>query len=181
MSWFERRAVLLMPLALALAACGFTPVYGPDGSGSALRGRVAIDAPATENGYRLVENLEDRLGRAISPEYELSLEVESHEEGQAIKRSGDITRYSVVGDVDYALRRLSDNALVASGSVTNFASYSATGLEREVRDDSGQILGQLNATTVQTLAAERDAHERLMVMLADQIMARLLATADLGQ
>ena len=29
---------------------------------------------------------------------------------------------------------------------------------------------------LQTLTAERDAHERLMVMLADQVVTRLLAT-----
>ena len=51
---------------------------------------------------------------------------------------------------------------MASGSETNFTGYSATG------------------STVETLAGERDAFERLMRILADQIAARLLATADLA-
>jgi LPS-assembly lipoprotein len=50
---------------------------------------------------------------------------------------------------------------VISGSVDNFTSYSATG------------------TTVATLAAERDAQERLMIQLADQIFVRL-ASAELS-
>jgi LPS-assembly lipoprotein len=50
---------------------------------------------------------------------------------------------------------------VTSGSVDNFTGYSATG------------------TTVATLAAERDAQERLMTILADQIVTRLL-TLDLA-
>ena len=45
MSW-SRRAILLSG-ALALAACGFTPVYGPGGTGGKLFGQIRADDPNT--------------------------------------------------------------------------------------------------------------------------------------
>ena len=72
------------------------------------------------------------------------------------------TEAGIVGDVDFALRNISTGQVVTSGNVENFTGYSATG------------------STVATLAAERDAQKRLMVMLAEQLVTRLYA-ADLAQ
>ncbi len=65
-----------------------------------------------------------------------------------------------MGTVAYSLRDLETGAIVTSGDVTSFTGYSATG------------------TTVAVQAAERDAEARLMAILADQLLIRLLA-ADL--
>lgn len=149
----------LMALPLALAACGFTPVYGPGGTGSALQNQVLVDEPSTEEAYLLTRHIETRLGRANTPRYALGLTVATTEDGLAINALGDITRYNVLGVVDYALRDTISGAVVTSGQVDNFTGYSATG------------------STVATLAAERDAQERLMILLGDQIVARLHAVA----
>jgi len=159
MSSFDRRSLLILPLALA--ACGFTPVYGPGGTGSALRGRVQVQEPDAPDDYILVRTLEDRLGRAQAPAYALSYTLATRTEGQAVTATGETTRYSLVGQVDYALTDLETGNVVASGKVQNFTGYSATG------------------STVETLSGERDARERLMTILADQIVTRLYATADL--
>lgn len=156
---FSRRILLLLPLALA--ACGFTPVYAPGGTASALRGRVEVTAPDTTDAYQLVRNLEDRLGQPDLAIYALSFTLKTEEQGQAITASNETTRYSLVGKVDYVLRSLESGDIVASASVDNFTGYSATG------------------STVETLASERDARARLMVILADQITTRLYATADI--
>ena len=42
MSLYSRRSFLVLPLALA--ACGFSPVYGTGGTGSQLRGQVLVHA-----------------------------------------------------------------------------------------------------------------------------------------
>ncbi len=160
MSSFDRRSVLLMPLALA--ACGFEPVHAPGGSGDALYGRIRVDAPEGVNTYLLVRRLEERLGRAQAPDYRLSVVLTVGSQGQAITASGDITFFSVSGTARYRLLRLADGAEVASGAVDNFTGYSATG------------------TAAETLAAERDARERLMVILADQMARDLYMTADLS-
>ncbi|MFD3190347.1 LPS assembly lipoprotein LptE [Sedimentitalea sp. HM32M-2] len=163
MSWFDRRALLALPLAAAVAACGFQPVYAPGGTGGQLHGKIRVDAPEGVNTYLLVRRLEEQLGRAQAPDYRLSIVLATGLQGQAITASGDITFYSVLGSAEYTLRRLADEQVVATGTVDNFTGYSATG------------------STAETLAAQRDARERLMVILADQIARELYVTADLTE
>ncbi|WP_424988017.1 LPS assembly lipoprotein LptE [Microbulbifer sp. S227A] len=160
MSLFDRRSLLLMPLAFA--ACGFEPVYGPGGGGEALYGKVRVDAPEGVNTYYLVRRLEEQLGRSTAPVYRLSMVLEIGIQGQAITPSGSITNYSVTGTITYDLREIDGGRSVETGNVTNFTGYSATG------------------NTAETLAAQRDARERLMVILADQVVRRLNATVDLS-
>ena len=155
----SRRLVLTL-CVLALAACGFTPVYAPGGTGSRLQNRIEVQAPDTRDSYLVVRRIEERLGRADTPGYALALTVTSDEESLAVNRQGNITRFNLVGQAEYALTDLASGQVVPSGKVDNFTGYSATG------------------TTVATLAASRDAQLRLMVILADQIVVRLLS-ADL--
>lgn len=155
MSLLDRRFLLILPLVLA--ACGFEPAYGPGGSGTALQNRVQIEAPEDRNAYLVVRELENRLGRAGTPAYALDLDVTTTEEGLAIDSADNTTRFNIVGNATFVLRELGSGQTIATGQVENFVGYSATG------------------TTVATLAAERDAQQRLMTMLADQIMTQLLA------
>ena len=156
MSLLNRRHILLAPLALA--ACGFQPVYGPGGTGRQLQNRVLVDEPDTRNGFLLTRALEERLGRANPADYGMSLTIRTQQDGLAIDAEGDTRRFNLLGSVDYALRNLDSGDVVVSGSVDNFTGYSATG------------------STVATLAAEQDAQERLMSILADQIVTRLFAS-----
>ena len=158
MSWPNRRFVLLAPLAVA--ACGFEPVYGPGGTGSLLRNRVLVDEPQIAETYLLTREIEERLGRGERAVYGLTLVILTSERQLAVNREGYIERFNLLGRVDYRLRDLTNGAILSSGYVENFTAYSATG------------------TTVVTLAGERDARERLMNIMADQIVARLYA-ADL--
>ncbi|MGJ8597065.1 LPS assembly lipoprotein LptE [Sulfitobacter sp.] len=157
MSLYNRRSLLALPLALA--ACGFTPVYGTGGTGTQLRGQVLVQEPSTQAGFLLTRQLETRLGRSgPAARYALDLTIDTSEEGLAINAAGDTTRFNLTGRVDYSLRDANSGTVVTSGKVQNFTAYSAIG------------------TTVATLAAERDAIERLMVILGDQITTRLYAT-----
>jgi LPS-assembly lipoprotein len=157
----RRRFLAALPL-LALAACGFEPVYGPGGVGTALQNRVLIDAPEDRYGYFLVRELESQLGRASTPAWGLALTTTTSEDGLAIDSEGNTRRYNLLGTTTYALRDLSSGQIVTSGKVESFTGYSATG------------------TTVATRAAELDAQERLMAILADLIVSRLYA-ADLSE
>jgi LPS-assembly lipoprotein len=156
MSLLNRRLFLLAPLALG--ACGFQPVYGPDGAGSALQNRVLVDEPNERFGYLLTRELEERLGRANPASFGLTLDITTRQEGLAIDTAGITRRFNLLGTAGYALRDLSTGNVVASGEVDNFTGYSATG------------------STVATQAAEMDAQQRLMSILADQIVTRLHAT-----
>lgn len=157
MSWFSRLA-LVVGLLFA-AGCGFTPVYGPGGSAEALRGQIDIDAPRDISGFALVRHLETRLGLTDAPTYRLKAEIRLEEDELGITTGQEITRYEVLGQVRFAVIDLATGDEVTKGVVENFTSYSATD------------------TAFATRSAQRDARERLMVLLADQIVARLLLTA----
>ncbi len=158
MSSFKRRALLLG--LTALAGCGFTPVYGPGGQADGLRGRIAIAAPADEEGYALVERLEERLGLPHSADLDLTAQIYIAEEALGFLPDGSISRYNVSGRVDWRLTRVSDGTEVLSGSERSFTSYAAT------------------STTVATITARRDARRRLMVIIADRILQDILLRAD---
>ncbi len=152
----NRRTVLGLLAALPLAACGFTPVYREGSAGRSLRNAVLVDAPQTRADFDLIRAVEDRLGRAETPRYGLSVAQTIGQTGLAVQGSAAITRYNLVGTANYSLRDVTTNALVVSGEVDSFTSYSAT------------------ASTVGTSSAEIDARRRLSVALADLIVSQLL-------
>jgi LPS-assembly lipoprotein len=159
MSSSDRRTLLVGLGALALSGCGFRPAFGPGGVATDLRGQVEIDPPDSLNEFDLVARLEERLGRVEAPAYRLSYRLTTRSEGLALSGARETTRYSLLGEVAFRLRDVETGAVVDSGTVMTFTSYSATG------------------TTLATRTAERDAYQRLMVILADRLVARLVATA----
>ncbi len=154
---YKRRTILLS--LLALGACGFQPAYGPNGPAANLQGSIEVDAPNTRDGFNLVRRLEERLGQPQSACYALSYTLTLSEDDIGITPAQTITRYNVLGAIDYALRDTSTGSVVHSGQVDAFTSYSATG------------------NTVSTQTAKRAAYARLMIILADQITNRLIATS----
>ncbi|MEM6758064.1 MAG: LPS assembly lipoprotein LptE [Pseudomonadota bacterium] len=120
---------------------------------------MAVDPPRDREGFLLVRQLEDRLGRPSAAAYRLAVAIEIGQENRAIDPDGDIRRLHLVGAADYTLLDNVTGATVATGSVDSFVGYSATG------------------TTVATLAARSDAQERLMTILADDIVRRLQVTS----
>ncbi|GHC55530.1 hypothetical protein GCM10007315_18120 [Gemmobacter tilapiae] len=151
-----RRAFLTA--LLALPACTFTPAYAPGGPAQSLQGSIRVDDPSDKNGFDLVERLEERLGRPNTPRYRLAYSITTKPVGVGITPDAATTRYNLTGQIDWSLTDLSGTR-VAGGTVTNFTSYSATG------------------STVAGLAAEEDAALRLMRILADQIVMRLIAVS----
>lgn len=153
MSW-SRRSVLLA--ALALAACGFAPVYGPGGTGTRLQDKVRTADPRTPDDFAFAGRIAERLG-PDGTRYELDWRLRIAVVPQAITPDEITTRYSLNGTASYVLTEIASGRTVARGQVSSFTSYSTTG------------------TTIATLAAEQDAHKRLARLLADQVVTRLLA------
>lgn len=154
----SKRRFLILGL-LALGACGFQPAYGPNGPAANLQGSIEVEAPNTRNGFDFVRRLEERLGQPQAINYTLSYTLKLTEDGLAITPAQATTRYNVLGTADYSVRDLTTGNVVHSGTVNSFTSYSATG------------------TTVSTSTAKRAAYARLMIILADQITTRLVATS----
>ena len=156
MSW-SRRAILAS--ALALAACGFSPVYGPGGVGGKLFGQIRTADPSTPDEFIFAGRIAERLGPDQSARFALAYKLRIAVVSQAITKDEVTTRYSLNGTADFALTG-PGGAVITQGRVSSFTSYSTTG------------------TTISTLAAEGDARERLALMLADQVVTRLLAAAS---
>lgn len=154
--WWSRRSTLLS--LLAVAGCGFAPVYAPGSTASTLRDAVQITAPETVEGYAMLQALRDRLGNAATPAYALTVTLDITEVAAATTTAGSTTRYTLPGKASYALTTIEGSPLV-SGTVDGFTSYSATG------------------TTVATSTAQADARARLAQLLADQIVTRLSVAA----
>ncbi|WP_425071148.1 LPS assembly lipoprotein LptE [Sagittula sp. S175] len=153
-----RRAALLG--LLVLAGCGFTPVYGPEGGGTQLLGAIALPAPGGDEAYIFNQRFEERLGRVRDTAiYDLSLQLQMTPQDIAITSTGNTTRVRLVGRAFFALKDKATGKVLHEGRTNAFTGYSTTG------------------STVATRAAYRDARERLMVILADQVIDDLILNA----
>ncbi|MFN3613019.1 MAG: LPS assembly lipoprotein LptE [Rubrimonas sp.] len=158
MSW-SRRALLLG--ATAVAGCGFRPLHG---AGTGLRGRVTLDGPQGRNGFAFREQMRRNLGDpAPDAPYRLITTLSYEEEGVAISRRDDITRYDVTATAQYRLVRAADGVEIDAGAVRAVSAYSTT------------------AAPYATRIAERDTETRLAANLADRVHARIsVATLPSG-
>ncbi len=157
----RRGALRLLVLggAAALAGCGFTPSYGPKGGASLLQDRLRVDDPLDRDAYLITQAIESKLGRGAVADFGLSIAIRTEETRMAVRADNITLRFNITCKATYALRDLAKGAVLSTGTVENFTGYSATG------------------STVATLAASRDARERLMAILADMITAKLIAAA----
>lgn len=159
MSWSRRKFLLAGAATLGLAACGFTPVHAPGGPGQRLQGKVRAADPRTIEDFAFVRRITERLGPPEAEDYELAYNLRLASVPQAITTRQITTRYALNGSADFTLTRIATGQVVAQGQVNNFTSYSTTG------------------TTIATMSAEQDAHDRLARMLADQVVTRLYGAA----
>ena len=154
----NRRTAVMGALALtiSLGACGFTPVYQDT---NATRGAFEFSAPASRLGFVLTKQLEDRLGRANGAKYLLTLTPKIKQSGAAITPDNVTTRFTVNGAINYQITPIGSKTPAHTGRVESFTSYSAT------------------STTIATTTASNAAEDRLMVLLADQIVSQVYAVA----
>ncbi|MCB5408789.1 LPS assembly lipoprotein LptE [Pseudogemmobacter faecipullorum] len=150
----KRRSLLALPLALA--ACGFAPAYEKGGLTEGLFGTVRAADPDSKEAFAYVQRIEERLGRPERRLYDLDYTITTNSIGVGITSDNRTTRYNLEGRISYTLRNAAGEHLV-TGTVQSFTAFSATG------------------STVAMLAAEEDARVRLMRILADQTVSRLMA------
>jgi LPS-assembly lipoprotein len=155
MLWFNRRALLAIPLALA--ACGFTPAFGPSGPATALRGTIALSDTNSRDGFEFIKRVEDRLGRPSAARFDLDYRIATKKASLGFTIDGAITRFNLTGSVTWTLKDRATGKVLANGVEQNFTAWSATGV------------------TIAAVNAESDAKARLIRILADQVIQRLIA------
>ncbi len=156
MSWSRRGIVLYLALA---AGCGFTPALAPDGPATGFYGAFEYSVPATRPGFFLTRQLEDRLGLPDAPTYRLAVTITQGAQVTAIPANNVTARTNIIGQADYTVTDIATGATLQQGTVQSFTGLTST------------------STTAATQAARQDAEQRLMVVLADRLVADLLATS----
>lgn len=152
-----RRGVLAALGAVLLAGCGYAPALAPGRPAAALVGRVRADDPADRRAYAFVARIEERLGRPAAGAWRLGYTIETAPQGVGITPEGTTTRIRIGGAVTFALTAEGAEGPLLAGREASFAAYSTT------------------ATAVATLIAEEAAEARLTRLLADRVVARLIA------
>ncbi len=160
MSLSDRRTLLLGLAALPLAACGFTPVYQKGGAAQGLQGQIFVALVDSHEGFGLLERLESRLGTAGSnARFAMALELEITEEKLIINALSGINRYTLKGKAGVKVTDQTTGTVVFSDTIREVVGFSGT------------------TETAQSAAAKKDAYDRLVLALADQIVMRVNATA----
>jgi LPS-assembly lipoprotein len=157
-----RRLILGIGL-LALAACGFRPLYGEGEPAAAMGGHVDVALIEGAPGFAMRERLTQRLGPAVAATHRLETTLTLNRTGVALTQENVTTRYDVSGVATYRLVPVAGGPPVASGSVATVTGYS--------------VPAEAASSAFANRAAERDAEERLAVTLADQIVERLALSA----
>lgn len=151
------RAIAL-GLLLALSGCGLQPMYAGGGSGAVATSLSSVKvAPIPERAGWLVRNaLVDRLGgEAENPAYRLDVELDDDLTAFGIRGDAAVTRERRTLRARYRLVELGTGRVVLDATAGSDAGIDVVSSEYA------------------TIAAEQTAQERLALVIADQMVARL--------
>lgn len=162
--WWSRALLVCSLVALGPVGCGFQPLYG--------RSQQSSPAAAELAGVRVL-GIEDRLGQQLrnalidrltpggepgAPSYHLRVKVDEQIEGLTASQSGHATLARLFVNATYVLSRAeAEGGAVATGSARSMVSF--------------RMLGPRYGS----VATERDAEERAVSDLAEDIRSQLAA------
>ena len=156
------RALLLI-LALALSGCGLRPLYGGGESSSVTRGlrTIVVGKIPGQVGWLTRNALVDRLGGEAdgAGAYRLEVELDDNITGFGIRGDSATTRERRTLRARYRLIDLANGTVVLDATAGSDAGIDVVSSEYA------------------TVAAEQSAVERLVPVVADQIVARLATFA----
>ena len=157
-------ALAVSVACLALAGCGFTPLYAAPGVVSSL-GSIDVAAPQGRAGFLLRQHLDDSLGRnpGAPATYRLQLKLAEARFPRGIRTDNVATRYEYVISADYTLTSLASGAIAKKGHVRVELTY----------DSADQPYA--------SIAAQQDAEDRATEETARRIQLELatwMATGD---
>lgn len=165
-----RRILVLAVLGGVLAACGFQPLYkAPSGAKQAVsvQRMAAIDIPPIRDrsGQILRNELRDQLlprGRAARAAYRLDVALTETQADLAILKDATSTFSRYTADIKWVLTDLATDAPVLRGDNRRITSF------------------PIAESEFASLEAEKDARERAMVLLAEDVRLRLALFFERG-
>lgn len=151
-------ATLIAASALALSACGFTPLYGPQTVTKGL-GAIEVVAPDGRAGYLLREQLDDALARDVNilPAYKLTYTVNETRYARGVRVDNVANRYELRLTANWTLTATKTGQAVRTGSTYATATY----------DSADQPYA--------AIAAQQDGQERAAAEVARKIQLDLAA------
>ena len=148
-----KRALTIICASLAVAGCGFHPMYGGGGKLGPVLASIYVEPVPETDGYELRNQLIDLLGsdgHEAGKAYFLRLTLSQESAGVALQNDATITRYNDTLTVSYVLND-AKGAKVISGTQTSLAAYNVS-----------------NAP-YSSLAVQQDSDRRAADDLADRI------------
>ena len=158
-------AALLATGAVALAGCGFTPLYAAPGVVSSLAS-IEVVAPQGRAGFLIRQHLDDAFGASRSggtAAYQMKLSLAEARHPRGVRTDNVATRYEYVLTADYVLASLPSGAPAKKGRVTVELTY----------DSADQPYA--------SVAAQQDAQDRAAEEAARRIQLELAAWLATGQ
>jgi LPS-assembly lipoprotein len=150
------RIVTIAALCVALAGCGFTPLYG-GGKVAPQLSSIYVEPIAERNGYELRTRLIELLnsdGVLAGKRYRLKITMTESSQGIALQNDATITRYNNRMEAKYVLSDAS-GTLVTQGTQSELSSYNVV------------------QSPYATLAGEQDSAKRAAQDMAERIRLEL--------
>lgn len=151
-------SAIAVTLLLGLPSCGFTPVYGENSATSDVLRNVVLEDPDNQIEYVYLKALEQRIPASQNAQYKVRYNVALGYQGLDVV---GVSRVQVIGTVTSEFVDQTTQTVKLVNSVEGFTSYTAEGGFQDVQ--------------------RRDAESRLMQILADKFITRLIAqSSELG-
>lgn len=156
------RLFVALGLALALAACGFRPLYGRYGANPGAQRIFSsiyvqpIDAERV--GYQLRNSLIDLLEASASPAdaiYRLEVDLKEARQGVAVQPNASITRYNYTLLARYELIDAKSGKVITKGTQSTLSAYN--------------VLPSSATSSYSTKSAREDAQKRAADDIAQHI------------
>lgn len=146
--------------SLALAACGFHPLYGKYGNSSAdaTFHSIYIEPMPERVGYQLRSDLLDLFNAPSAPtgaQYRLKIELKADEKGLALQENASVTRYSYHLTAQYKLMRAGGTDVIKKGTIHSLTSYNVV------------------QSPYATVVADKDAQDRAAQDVAERLRTEL--------
>ncbi|MSP20938.1 MAG: hypothetical protein EXQ93_05345 [Alphaproteobacteria bacterium] len=151
----------MVAAGIALAACGFQPLYGSRADGPHIQSELddTFIRPVDQRVGQILRNdmldLITPLGEPARPRYVLNVEMVESKEGLALERDATVTRFNLTLTANYDLQDARTGEGLNAGTVRATAAYNV------LRNEFSNV------------SAERDAEARAARVVAEEIKTRL--------
>lgn len=166
---FYMRILSVFLILLLLTSCGFRPLHAPAEQmavTNTMLHYVAVDSIPGRSGQILQVALEDGLhpeGRQPELSYRLGVSLNEVKQPIIVERTGRVTRYNLILSANFRVYDPSSGRTLHKGKARRISSYN------------------VSTADFATFSAERDARERGLKELAEDIIMRLAAAFEVPQ